>query len=233
MEFNIPEQYKNIAVKLSGGADSTLLLYMTIHWLQENKRDDVMVHAMTLTELRNNFSNSRMSMQTINWILKKTKFTNFKMHHTLYTYEKGDDEYFLNLENEIIVNNKLDLVLSGNNANPLERPIYIEDGNGKTRDLSEMFLEERDADQPRYLNHPLDTSRALRKCDFYQPFHRSDKRDIANLYKQYDIMDLFRITKSCTTPGSTPTTLCGTCWQCLERKWAFGDEHNKVGPISD
>jgi 7-cyano-7-deazaguanine synthase in queuosine biosynthesis len=55
-----------------------------------------------------------------------------------------------------------------------------------------------------------------------RPFMMMDKKEIANIYKQYDLLDnLFPLTNSCG--GHSPAnTHCEKCWNCRERLWAFG-----------
>jgi hypothetical protein len=50
-------------------------------------------------------------------------------------------------------------------------------------------------------------------------FYNMNKKDIKNLYDEYDIMDLFPLTLSCIY-GLNP---CMNCWPCKERQWAFGN----------
>jgi len=58
--------------------------------------------------------------------------------------------------------------------------------------------------------------------NFYRPFINYSKKEIANLYKQLNIeKDLFSLTRSCETPQS-PNRHCGKCFWCQERSWGFG-----------
>lgn len=59
----------------------------------------------------------------------------------------------------------------------------------------------------------------------YKPFVNVNKKFLAGLYEQEDIMDLHNITESCTGfPKDTNwfTEPCKRCFWCYERKWAFG-----------
>jgi hypothetical protein len=57
-----------------------------------------------------------------------------------------------------------------------------------------------------------------------------DKKFISFLYTYFNVNDLFDLTRSCEAVpdlefGFNPDfekLPCGTCWWCLERKWAFG-----------
>jgi hypothetical protein len=69
----------------------------------------------------------------------------------------------------------------------------------------------------------------------YQPFINVDKKFIADIYFQHKFLleEIYPDTKSCTgtawwTQGFT--RVCGKCFWCYERNWAFGDE---LYPIKD
>lgn len=49
-----------------------------------------------------------------------------------------------------------------------------------------------------------------------RPFINVDKKEIIQLYMDYNILDLLRITKSC----GKGTTSCKGCYFCMERQWA-------------
>lgn len=53
---------------------------------------------------------------------------------------------------------------------------------------------------------------------WYVPLKNLNKKDIAELYHQHNIMDLFDLTRSCVVSPQH----CGHCWWCAEREWAFG-----------
>lgn len=58
----------------------------------------------------------------------------------------------------------------------------------------------------------------------YQPFVLYDKKFVADIYYQNDIMDLYELTSSCV--GSAAKTNyfsepCNECFWCHEKKWAF------------
>ena len=60
----------------------------------------------------------------------------------------------------------------------------------------------------------------------YRPFVNVDKKFVADLYKQFDLMDdLFPITMSCIgfeKETNYFTEPCKKCYWCHEKKWAFG-----------
>lgn len=63
----------------------------------------------------------------------------------------------------------------------------------------------------------------------YMPFVNVDKRFVAGIYLDNDIMDLYELTNSCIgTAEHTDyfTKVCGKCFWCHEKKWAFNAEHH-------
>ena len=60
----------------------------------------------------------------------------------------------------------------------------------------------------------------------YRPFVNVDKKFVADLYKQFDLMDdLFPLTMSCIGfdyQTNYFTEPCKKCYWCHEKKWAFG-----------
>lgn len=205
IDFDIPDDISHVGVKCSGGADSTILLYMIIKYLMEHNRQNVSVSILTLAHSLNKYSNSIVSNKILHWILEHTKFKNFKIHHILYVENPHSDSVKSKTE-KIIQNNQIDFVVSGNTANPL---VYV-DG------LSDTGMPERNADQPRFNGPAIDKYRYPGSM-FYQPFRQIDKRFIIDMYRMYDVFELFDISKSCTAAVGT----CGVCWWCKEREWAL------------
>ena len=63
----------------------------------------------------------------------------------------------------------------------------------------------------------------------YLPFVNVDKRFVASIYLENDIMDLYDLTNSCIGNAEHTnffTKPCGTCFWCHEKKWAFNAEHH-------
>lgn len=65
------------------------------------------------------------------------------------------------------------------------------------------------------------------KYTIYQPYINVDKKFVADVYKQHDLMEtLYPLTSSCV--GSEEETdyfskPCGKCFWCKEKEWAFND----------
>ena len=69
------------------------------------------------------------------------------------------------------------------------------------------------------INCVIELQGELHEFGEIRPFFNLDKRQIAELYKQHNLLDtLFPLTVSCITE----ITHCGECWFCKERIWGFG-----------
>jgi 7-cyano-7-deazaguanine synthase in queuosine biosynthesis len=55
----------------------------------------------------------------------------------------------------------------------------------------------------------------------YNPFINLNKKDIASMYADLKIMEVFLASRSCEDATHIGTH-CGKCWWCDERKWGFG-----------
>ena len=56
----------------------------------------------------------------------------------------------------------------------------------------------------------------------YQPYLRNDKKFVAGVFKEHNLMDsLYPLTKSCA--WSQTLENCGKCFWCNEKEWAFED----------
>ena len=58
--------------------------------------------------------------------------------------------------------------------------------------------------------------------DTHRPLSMVDKKFIANFYNQFNIMDLFYKTVSCTSGYDDEIVPCKKCFWCKEKYWAFG-----------
>ena len=80
----------------------------------------------------------------------------------------------------------------------------------------ETGIKQEDLERAHDRNKPVYTDTRI------TPWINYDKKDIANIYKQLDIMELFSMTRSCENKTFDFTKHCAECWWCIERKWGFG-----------
>lgn len=216
IEFFIPEKYKNIAINCSGGADSSILLYTTVKFLEENNRNDTKVSILTCANDKKGRWNAKNAGQVINYIVEKTQTTLIDSHFSYYR-DVQDVKYFHEIEFDLFNNRKIDLVISGVTANPLENTL-VNNIDGQIINLRDEALPERDSRSQKTWHYQNNAS-------WYTPFANVDKRFIAFLYNTHNVLDLLELTRSCEGFADSTenfTKPCGKCWWCLERKWAFG-----------
>lgn len=224
IEFDIPEQYKKIAVNVSGGADSAILLYMVADYLQQHNRTDTKVDVLSCGNDKKHRWNPRKAADVINFVTDKLNFTQIDMHYSYYR-DVQDVKYFHEVEGKLAREGKVDLFISGITANPAGDNTTVSDNDGNVVDLKADALAIRNVkDVPILKKNPV--------VHFYTPFINVDKRFVAAMYEQYGVRDnLFPLTRSCEAipdpdkgyQAEFEKTPCGTCWWCLERKWAFGE----------
>lgn len=193
----------DIGINCSGGADSTMLLYQLL------KHTNGTIHVFTLGNNERGRHSVKVAVDVIEKCIKLTGNSNIQ-HHIAFADGmipplQGVDFY---LENGII-----EILYTGITANPPKKvtnkfrlPVVELQRNGK----SEL------------INHD---------GKIYDPFTNVDKREIAKMYDEELLKDLFAITRSCEydplsslfddveDPGRGH---CGECWWCEERQWAFG-----------
>lgn len=194
-----------IAVLVSGGADSALLLY----YLMSQHKDTI--HIYTLSPENKGGKNAKLVPDIIKWCSERTKNTNYT--HTTKTVPEQTSPVLFNEVEQWLTSGKISGLYGGVTANP---PADVLNGFKTTHNQSEN----RDPliHRPEYFN------------SMYFPFHNIDKQKIAEQYKEYDLMDLFDLTSSCEwmapgthRPGIDPEKEhCGHCWWCEERIWGFG-----------
>tara|TARA_Y100000310_G_scaffold335768_2_gene418613 strand:- start:8549 stop:9274 length:726 start_codon:yes stop_codon:yes gene_type:complete len=100
------------------------------------------------------------------------------------------------------INGDFDYIVYGSTSNP---PIEV------LKELACPYEERRSR-----RNAPvIDTN-------FYSPFYHIDKSYIAEMFKEYNIMDVFPLTISCIEMRPEFKRPCKECFFCNEKKWAFG-----------
>jgi len=211
INFNIPEKYKKIAVNLSGGADSSILLYILTKYIVENNRDIELVILTCVNDLKGRWTYFR-SVDVVDKI-KKLIPNNIISHHISYFHETQKLEYLRNFEKKLLDSDMIDMVITGLSANPVDIPEELKKGRELIRDVGEHKHNNW------YIWNDI--------TPIYFPFRNVDKKFIAYLYDEYDLMyDLFPITRSCEGHSDVTnnfTETCKKCWWCREKYWAFGE----------
>ena len=243
-------KWKNIAVNLSGGADSALLTYILCTIIKENNLDTV-INIITYQRCWETRPwQGHVSKQVYSWL--KLEFPNI-IGERITTYIPPEIEHGVigNIVNDrsgdqIIVGSfnkfaaweyNLDAVYNATSKNP--------------DDLREDRMTNRDKDAED--GNLMDLWMASKKVNatFVHPIRFVKKDWIVAQYHILDILDLYNTTRSCEGdinhhqqvkescnsfsdyyPGMDIPE-CGECWWCEEREWADSRVEKTIEEIND
>lgn len=230
--FPLDPNWKNIAISVSGGADSALLAYLLCDLIRKNEYD-ITVHIISHTRCwKTRPWQQHDSKGVYKWLLWKFYHVNFERHTNFIPPElewgtKGPtivDEYGKLNSGDIIEirafaeyighTHDIDAYFNAVTHNP---DIVIE-GAMPTRNIDPT---------PENLSKMITTHMGRISS---HPFRFIDKSWIYSQYKKHNILDLYNITRSCEgefedityetyTPGQY-VPVCGKCFWCAERAWA-------------
>ena len=213
----IPKDYffddnnKIFGIWLSGGVDSSILCYLLAKHILDNNLD-FKIQPVTI------FKNKRTSNynDVINFIKKSLNCEDLFLEPIVKDRE-DDDEYtaFFNLNYSNIVSKKYKYIYSGINATP-DNEHYTDTWKPipELEQVRNSYIKKL-----LVINCVIEIDNTLYEFGEIKPFFNLDKKEIAKLYRQHNLLDtLFPLTISCITEISH----CGECWFCKERIWGFG-----------
>lgn len=209
LQLDIYKNYQNILMPISGGADSTLLMYFLINYLQTYNKD-AKIHFVTCAKEPIGFRNAIQSSIALNRVIELTDTELNFDHYTFYVKEQSREE-FNNLERDWYSQGKIDISIWGTTQNP---PYGIE---GEPTESRAEYRDKGKFTRTLYFDNGRPT---------HVPFLKKDKRVVATLYKDYNLIEsLLPYTRSCESHNrritNNFTTHCGKCWWCWEKQWAF------------
>jgi hypothetical protein len=231
--INIPynTEWNNVAISVSGGADSALLTYLVCELAKEH---NVTIHIINHIRMWKTRPWQQYDADRVyNWIFQRFYHTTFKRHTNFIA---PDIEYG-NIGP--ILTDEYGKKVSGDNIQQRAYGEYIcfnEDidayYNAVTRNPKLVLfngMRERDIESTENNKH-LERMTHM-GVEVLHPFRFIDKSEIVKKYKELDLMDLFNITRSCEgefdgidyttyTPGQY-VPICGECFWCKEREWAI------------
>lgn len=232
-QVNIPYDtaWKNVAISVSGGADSALLAYLVCEQAYEHNTTIHIINHVRCWKTKPWQQDD--ADKVYQWLFQRFYRTTFKRHTNFIApeLEYGNigpnltDEYGKKVSGDniqqraygefICTKHKIDAYYNGVTRNPRlaafngmrERDIEPTDENKHLQEMTHMGI---------LVSHP---------------FRFVDKSWIIKKYKELGIEDLLSITRSCEgvfddidyktyTPGQY-VPLCGECFWCKEREWAI------------
>lgn len=196
--------YPNIAVSVSGGADSALLLYILMKELHKSQQ----LHLYTIGQKSTNYFNLTTARYVAMRCSELTGFTNY-IHHVDHCEGQTVDKLFAKPKADFY-DDVFSIFYTGFSANP-------------PKEIADSFCgAEFNILQP--IRDPNVVRNVMATHYTCTPFTNLNKQDLAEMYKELNILDsLFHYTRSCESKDpSALGTHCGECWWCKERKWGFG-----------
>ena len=227
MNLHFNKNWNNVAVSVSGGADSALLLYLlckevttqTIHIINNVRCWKTKPWQEHDAEL------------VINWIKEKFPNINFKLHKNFIAPDIEYGEIGPSIKDEY------GKIVSGDNIQIRSYAEYIcfknnidAYYNGVTKNPNENLggMIERDIEPTEENKHLLIMEHMGRYA--IHPFRFTSKDKLIEKYKQEDIVDLFNVTRSCegtfdwldyrNYKKGELVPVCNECFWCKERDWA-------------
>lgn len=185
-----------IGIMLSGGADSSILLYILMKYAEGP------IHAFSCGNGRTNHQEPLGALKVINRVIEMTGRRDifFRAH---WVERKVLDTLF---DRTLVRQANVNVVYGAFTRPPPDDAItdFDTDADYVPKGLSEKVNDHY------YENNKL-----------YYPFSNINKKGIYQLYKDLDVEDLYSYTRSCESLTLT-SGHCGKCWWCKERIWAFG-----------
>lgn len=227
--------WKNIAISVSGGADSALLAYLLVNLA---KNTNATVHIITHIRCWKTKPWQQYDADRVyDWLLRNCGYFKFVRHTNFIAPELEyafagptlTDEYGKKVSGDNIQQRAYaEYICAAHNIDA-----YYNAVTRNPRDVNLGGMSERDIDRDSENAH-LEIMQHMGRWALH-PFRFVEKSWILKQYKDYNITDLFNLTRSCegTVPGLDYTNYvngqevptCGECFWCKERAWAI--EQNK------
>ena len=199
-DVHIPIMDGKLGIALSGGADSSLLLYILM------TNTTAKLEIFTYAKNTNYRINALAATEVIEKCIQLTGNNNVE-HYVRYENVYNRDLFFQR-PIEYIDNNKITYMYTAVTANP-------------PRDIADSFLGKEENSQHDKRNSEV--QRPIIDGNWITPFYNINKKKIAEMYNVLGIREtLFPLTFSCegvSKPGVYHH--CNNCWWCKEREWGF------------
>jgi len=222
-EVELDLNHKHIGIGMSGGMDSSLLLWLLAHHISENGLDTTIYIWTCIHEEKP--GQAVHSKKVVEFVKKEFPNVNFGEHMTRVTTAKDYIANGTKLAYELVEKYGITALYNGVTLNP---PNEIGEAVWKHKWETRAPTRNWETRQkwvdinPIQIDEPPHTE--------YRPFIHSDKRTVLAFYKKYGLyVSLGSLTRSCegfieVTNYFTET--CKECWWCIEKEWATADIFN-------
>lgn len=196
-----------VAISVSGGIDSALLLYFLMKYSKNH------IYITTCSNRSRHNRNARAAIDVVSVMSEVTGFNNFT-HLIDYTGSSLGNITCTESYKDIVgralkklhTESKIFFSYTGNTANP-------------PQEVMSKFVYECGTEFDRDPN----TIRDIYEDIAIRPWTNINKRKIAEIAKNEGLTDiLLRVSNSCETDKNMKEGHCEQCWWCQERYWAFG-----------
>lgn len=223
--------WHNVAISVSGGADSALLAYLVCDLAKEHNTNIHVINHVRCWKTKP--WQQQDSENVFNWLFQRFYHIKFIRHINFIAPELEYGSVGPNLTDEY------GKKVSGDNIQQRAYAEYICNKynidayyNGVTRNPRQALFNgmlERDIEPTEENKHLAEMKHMGRSV--LHPFRFIDKSEIVKKYRELNLMDLFELTRSCEgevtsvnyesyTPGQY-VPICGKCFWCKEREWAI------------
>ena len=223
--------HKDVAVKLSGGADSAIVYYAVCNYYKKSYTN---IYALTMGTASKPWypTGAAKIIKRVHELTGVSPVEHF-VHYQPETTAAGYASGISDMDELAVKRFELDAIYSGLTVNP---PInnmqqYFKDNHKQFGlDINTLMnhIEGRDnsrdtTTEPTYFTKQY----GKQSVDRIRPFINKDKQAVYHAYRDLDMMEqLYPHTYSCETIPDNYDTMdfvhCGHCFFCLERYWGFG-----------
>ena len=223
--------HKDVAVKLSGGADSAIVYYAVCNYYKKSYTN---IYALTMGTASKPWypvgaAKIIKRVHELTGVAPVEHFVHYQPETTAAGYASGISD----MDELAVKRFELDAIYSGLTVNP-----PIDDMRQYFRDTHKQFgldidtlmnhIAGRDDSRDTTTEPTFFTKRyGERSVDRIRPFINKNKQAVYHAYRDLDMMEqLYPHTYSCETIPDNYDTMdfvhCGHCFFCLERYWGFG-----------
>jgi len=237
---------KRIVISLSGGCDSATIFYLTAKYFP-----NIEIYPLTCRDV-NAPKDADAAIEITNFM--KKRFPNSKINDIeVGSYNDLDDSFYpeakkridsitrYNNNTLIQMSKMMQLDTNSNNyMNSLNKPLRVDGMTANPPiDVRMAFADRMKKHHPTRNFGPFEIDRVQGEVrrdvhdkpeliyDLYKPFLNVNKRFVAGVFKENNLMDdLYPITRSCVGGGRQTNNFTEWCWQCFwcyEKDWAFNE----------
>lgn len=224
--FNKEHIVRKLGVWVSGGADSAFSLWYMAKCINDNQLWDfelIPMHGHDMARVADSRISANAVVDYVKEAFPKVDIHDnyiFQYHKEKSSTDKG--KFHDPIKNKLKEDEIIHITVNSYTANPPVKDM-VEGGFYHNRDCKRddpvaTFTSEFNAG----VHGKRYGTNVKSFFDTHRPLSMVDKKFIAHFYKEYNIMNLFYKTVSCTSGYEGEIIPCKKCFWCKEKYWAFG-----------